>query len=66
MRKRIKEITQLCTIVLSSYNGFFFSYSFIWFRFNLPATWWAMLILSLLALASLYGLYKWIDNNQFE
>ena len=63
MRKRIKETIQLLILALSCYNGFFFGYTFIWFVFGLPANRWAMLGLSLLALASLYGLYKWIDSN---
>lgn len=63
MRKRIKETILSLLIAFVGYNGFFFSYAFIWFSFELPATWWVMLGLSLLALASLYGLYKWIDSN---
>lgn len=64
MKKRIKETIQILILALSCCNGFFFGYAFIWFSFELPATWWATLGLSLLALASLYGLYKWIDNNK--
>lgn len=64
MKKRIKETIQLLILALSCYNGLFFSYAFVWFCFDLPATWWAMLGLSLLAVASLHGLYKWIDSNK--
>ena len=66
MRKRIIETIQLLILAISCYNGFFFAYSFIWFAFGLPENRWALLCLALLALASLFGLYKWIDSNVRE
>jgi hypothetical protein len=63
MRKRIKSMAQYLILTLSCYNGIFFTYTFIWFLFGLPATRLAMIALSLFAVLSLYGLFEWMKGD---
>lgn len=65
-RKIIKEVAQLLVLAITCFNGFFFSYAFIWFAFDLPENRWALLGIGLLALASIYGVYKWIGSTPLD
>lgn len=61
---RIKDKAKLLILALSCYNGIFFTYTFIWFAFGLPAKRMAIVALLLFTFLSVYGLFKWISSDR--
>lgn len=68
MRGKIDTILKVFVMVFTMLMGVFFTYAFIWFLFDLPATKWAIVMLFGLAALSLLGFIFWIkeDGNEDE
>lgn len=62
-KEEVKRGAQLLVLLYMLIEGFFCTYSLIWFRVGLPQEWWALLITTVLGMLSTFGLITWIARN---
>lgn len=62
-KEEVKHGAQWLVLLYMIIEGFFWTYSFIWFRVGLPQEWWALLITTVLGMLSTAGLIAWIARN---
>lgn len=66
LKKHKDEIThgvQVFIILEMMVNGFWLSYMWIWFKFDLPIEWWSIAITLGLAVLSMFGVWRWVANS---
>jgi hypothetical protein len=63
MKCNINNILKIFVLVATMTFGFFFIYAFVWFAFDLPITNWAMFLLTILAVISMFGYYYWVREK---
>lgn len=63
MREKIIYYLKLFLLVWPAFNGYLFANLFIWYILGLPMTWWATVILSVLAGLSEYGTIRWVGGD---
>lgn len=65
-KKKLKDFMnelKFFIMILSMTTGFFLSYAFVWFCFDLPETRWALTLLFLLGAATTYGWVEWVART---
>lgn len=62
-KEEVKMFVQLLLMVYMVFEGFFYTYSFVWIQVGLPYAWWALLTTSILGALSTFGLFMWIARN---
>ena len=67
MKKKTKEAIingiQFFLMIYTMTAGFWFEYLWIWCKVGLPMEWWSLLLTMVLAIASVFGLCRWIRNS---
>lgn len=64
MKGNINNFMKLFVMILTMTFGFFFIYAFVWFAFDMPATGWAMFLLTTLAVISMFGYFYWVREKR--
>ena len=60
MKNKIADVIKVFLILLSMVMGFFHIYATVWFLADLPLTYWAMGLVLVIALLSVFGLFQWV------
>lgn len=60
MKRKIADFIKCFLMLLSMVMGFFHIYATVWLIAGLPLTYWAMAVVLVPALLSVFGLYRWI------
>ena len=63
MKNKINNFMKLFVLVFTMTMGFFFTYAFVWFAFDLPVTKWVTLLFFALAASSMFGYYMWVREK---
>jgi hypothetical protein len=63
MNDKIIDFIKFFLLLFTMVMGFFFIYAFVWFAIGLPITQWTTVLLIALAMLSVYGYYRWIEED---
>lgn len=62
-KENIVNFIKMFLLFFMMINGFFITYSFVWFYVGLPLTNWTIALLYVIAALTEYGYYRWIREG---